>query len=389
MLALAASSTISAQSFEVEGIFYNINEDMSTVTISTYDRFYPHSGTLVIPKYVAFDKTYTVSAIGFGAFAAWTDLTSVDIPNSVTTIGEGAFEGCAGLTSLSLPNSVTKIEGGAFHLCTNLSTLYLGNSVEKIGIGAFDGCKITSVTIPGSVKEIYGHTFGKIWLNSIVVKDDNTVYDSRDNCNAIIETSSNTLIEGCNNTVIPPTITSIGEYAFNGCPKLTSIEIPNSVTSIGDGAFKICVHLKEVSLGNSITSIGDQAFDGCDSLALVTSLNTTPPTLGNSVFHRVADDCVLYVPEGALAAYQGADGWKDFGTILEITPTGVEDVSSTAAKVSGENGVIRIEGADGAAVEVFNAAGVCIFSGMATEIPVPQRGIYVVKVAGRVTKIAL
>ena len=101
-------------------------------------------------------------------------------------------------------------------------------------------------------------------------------------------------------------------------------------------------------------------------------------------------DCVLYVPEGCVGAYQSAVDWKNFGTILEIQPVGVEGISKAeTVKVRAVNGMIRVEGAEGARVEVFNTAGVCIYSGTDTEIYVPQRGLYVVKVAGRATKLAL
>jgi hypothetical protein len=92
-------------------------------------------------------------------------------------------------------------------------------------------------------------------LASIVIEEGNEVYDSRDNCNAIIETATNTLIAGCKNTIIPNSVTSIGEDAFYGCSGLTSITIPNSVTSIGNEAFKNCSGLTQVTLNsNAIVS---------------------------------------------------------------------------------------------------------------------------------------
>ncbi|MBR4389660.1 MAG: leucine-rich repeat domain-containing protein [Prevotella sp.] len=97
-------------------------------------------------------------------------------------------------------------------------------------------------------------------LTAIQVEIGNTVYDSRENCNAIIETASNTILRGCQNTVIPNSISSIGEEAFYHCTCLTSISIPNSVTSIGKYRFSLCWNLATVIIPNSIINIGDYAF---------------------------------------------------------------------------------------------------------------------------------
>ena len=171
------------------------------------------------------DVVYRVTSIGYDAFLNCSGLTSIEIPNSVTSIGYQAFNGCTGLTSVVIGNSVTKIEDYAFRYCTGLT--------------------------------------------SIVVDGNNTKYDSRENCNAIIETETNTLIAGCKNTIIPNSVTSIGSGAFDGCSGLTSIEIPNSVTSIGGRAFDGCTGLTSIVIPNSVTSIGREAFSDCTSLTSV------------------------------------------------------------------------------------------------------------------------
>ena len=207
----------------------------------------------------------SVISIGNSAFSGCSGLTSVTIPNSVTSIGDFAFRDCVGLTSITIPNSVTSIEGYAFGGCVGLTSITIPNSVTSIGGYAFEGCSgLTSITIPNNVTSIGSNVFnGCNDLASIFVEEGNTKYDSRNNCNAIIETSSNTLIAGCKNTTIPNTVTSIGNSAFSGCTGLTSITIPNTVIRIGGGAFSSCSGLTSITIPNSVKIIGDYAFSGC------------------------------------------------------------------------------------------------------------------------------
>ena len=293
----------------------------------------------------------------------------MEIPNSVTTIDDWAFKDCRGLSAVLISTAVTLIVEWAFYGCSGLTAVEIPSSVTSIGERAFSGCSS---------------------LESITVQGGNTSYDSRKNCNALIETATNTLLCGCKNTTIPNTVTSIGVSAFYNCSGLTATDIPKSVTTIAHSAFSGCSILSSLDIPTSVTSIGERAFSGCIDLMTVTSLSVQPPELSEQydTFYGVPSECVLYVPSNSKDSYKKANGWKRFTDIREL-PAGVEGVVADATNVRGENGVIRIEGAEGAMVEVYNAAGVCVFSGVASEIPVAQRGIYVVKVAGRATKIAL
>ena len=267
----------------------------------------------------------SVASIGDEAFFGCRGLTSLTIPNSVTSIGFQAFLGCTGLTSVTIPNSVTSIGDGVFSECSGLTSITIPTSVTSIGYGAFSFCSsLTSVTIPNSVTSIRDGAFtGCSGLASIVVKNGNTVYDSRNNCNAIIEIATNTLIAGCKNTVIPNNVISIGVNAFYGCSGLTNITIPTSVTSIGI-----------------------RALAACTGLTSMTCKAITPPTCGEYLFEDTDKSIPLYVPANSVNAYKAAEVWKDFINIqpiqsskTDVTIDGTEEQSRKQIR----NGVIFIE----------------------------------------------
>ena len=304
---LCASIPAHAYDYIVDGIYYNVNKSNRTAEVTKGDGKY--KGSINIPESITYEgSSYSVTSIGSGAFRYCRGLTSVTIPNSVTSIGEHAFYGCSGLTSVTIPNSVTSIGASAFSGCSGLTSVTIPNSVTSIGTYAFKGCTgLTSVTIPNSVTSIGDIAFfccsgltsvtipssvtsigilafsGCSGLTSIVVDKGNVNYDSRNNCNAIIETATNKLITGCSSTIIPNSVTSIGEYAFDGRTGLTSVTIPNSVTSIGDEAFSGCTGLTSVTIPNSVTSIGDGAFSSCRGLTSVT-IGMSVTSIGKSAF---------------------------------------------------------------------------------------------------------
>lgn len=236
------------------------------------------------------------------------------------------------VTSVTIPNTVTEITGLSFLNCYYLASIAIPDSVETIGLNPFQSC--------------YS-------MGSMTVDSNNTHYDSRNNCNAIIHTSDNTLISGCRNTVIPNTVTAIADNAFDGvlttfsspsgpttisipnsviyvgdsafyaCNSLTSLSFPDSVTSIGGLALYNCTALRTVTFGTGLTSINSHTFYNCSALQSITFRSVVPPSMGtplSDVFPNT-NDCPIYVPSGSVSAYKNATGWSDLASRIQAIPT--------------------------------------------------------------------
>ena len=254
----------------------------------------------------------SVTSIGMHAFCVCSSLTSIAIPNSITSIEHSTFRECSSLTTIIIPNSVKSIGNSAFYGCSSITSLTIPNSVTSIGNSAFRNCSsLTSITIPNSVTSIEYSAFnGCSALTSMVVESGNTTYDSRENCNAIIESSTNTLIAGCQNTVIPNSVTSIEYSAFNGCSSLTSITIPDGVKSIGNSAFYGCSSITSLTIPNSVTSIGNSAFRNCSSLTSVTIPNSVT-SIGSSAFSGCSSLTSITIPNSVTSI--GHDAFSSTG----------------------------------------------------------------------------
>jgi len=246
---------------------------------------------LVIPETISFDgKDYSVTSIGDGAFCRCSSLTSVTIGNNVTSIGESAFYNCPSLTSLTIGNSVTSIVGFAFAFCSNLTSVIIPASVTNIGGLAFAACNS---------------------LTSISVESGNKKYDSRENCNAIIETATNTLVCGCTNTIIPQSIPTIEAYAFISC-NLKNIVLGASVETIKEAAFMACI-LIDTKYGPQPKT--DEHGNIITTLESITCYSVRPPSViydsehGGDSFQFMPLSTIIYVPADNLEAYKAHEFW--------------------------------------------------------------------------------
>ena len=343
---------------------------------------------IVIPKKY---NGNLVTSIGNSAFYYCSRLTSITIPNSVTTIGNYAFGYCSSLTSITIPNSVTTIGDSAFYVCSSLKGVYITdlekwckisfssytsnplyyahnlylnnqlvtnlvipNTITTIGNCAFNGCSsLTNITIPNSVTSVGAYAFyGCSGLTSITIPNSVTTIGNSafDDCSGLkgvyitdlekwckisfVANSSNPLYcahdlylnnQLVTNLVIPNSVTTIGNSAFNGCSSLTSITIPNSVTTIGNSAFNGCSKLTSITIPNSVTTIGDYAFYGCNGLTSITIPNRVT-TIGKSAFYNCSSLTSITIPNSVTtigkSAFNGCSGLTSITIPNSVTTIG-------------------------------------------------------------------
>ena len=333
-------------------------------------------GNLIIPSTITHNDTvYTITRIGNRAFYQCFDITSVSLPNSLNQIGDYAFYNCIGITSVDLgnninsigketfvlctalehiselPETLTTLKQDAFKACTSLSgTITIPPLLTTVEEGVFYNCNINSIVFSEGVETIKSEAFCRnplvsihipstltnisssgfsCWgnpnptLESIVVDDANPVYDSRNNCNSLIKTATNTLLMGSNNAFIPYGITVIGSKAFQHL-NIDAITIPNTVERIEETAFFGCDNILTITIPPSVNYIGTGAL-GCSSLTSITCESLTPPTAFydeweygyENSFDGVNSSIPVYIPFGTSEVYHTAPGWNYFTNFIE------------------------------------------------------------------------
>ena len=352
-----------AEEVEVNGLFYDIYKNEAEVIKSPHK----YKGDIIIPESILYKgKKYNVNQIGEDAFRQCDDLYSVLIPNSIYRIKQYAFCDSKNLKSVQLSKNLEIIDNSAFNGCMSLDEISLPDKLVGIGSEAFAYCdNLKSLFIPKSVRFIDDGAFsGCFNMTEIKVDKDNIVFDSRYECNAIIETNSNTLITGCVNTVIPLDVVNIGKLAFSGNKNLISItipqnvtnietgaftwsgleriEIPNNVIHIGEFAFQSCLQLDSLVIPESVLQIDEVAFSNCKSLSSLTILGDnirlekcafadckklkdvfiygkSKINVGEDVFEYNSNNNVLHVKKELLSYYKEDNRWKySFKKIVAI-----------------------------------------------------------------------
>lgn len=247
-----------------------------------------------------------ITSVSNAIFEGCTGITSVVIPEVVTHVGQAALRSCPNLTSVTLPSTVKTIATDAFRDNANLSSINLPEGLTSIGENAFNGCSgLTSIAIPSSVTSI-GNAF---WNCTGLTK---AIYSSIEHLCSI------SFASGSGNPLL------FAHHLYIGEQEITDLVIPSTVTSIGNSAFNGGSGITSVTLHSGVTSIGDYAFDNNWNLTTVIAYMATPPAINEQNFVNRAN-ATLTVPYGSKAAYEAADYWKEFGTIVEMmTPaTGI------------------------------------------------------------------
>ena len=322
MLALARKE-LSACSFrlfigEKPNITPVMNEDLSTETteeelkeaiVDERGVKYSKDGRKLLKATEGLRGAYSVKEgtriICDSAFSWRSYLSEIVIPASVNSIGHGAFTGCSSLTCISIPKSVICLNGNPFFLwnskleCLSPNFVYEDDVLfnkDKSRIISFRNRNVESYVIPSSVTSIGDRAFNDCSSLSDIVIPSSVTSIGRGAFNCCHSLSK---------IVIPSSVTSIGDHAFWSCDSLSKIVIPSSITSIGDSAFWGCRSLSEIVIPSSVTSIGDWAFNDCNSLSKIV-IPSSVTSIGDSAFQDCSSLSEIVIPSSVTSIGEGA-----------------------------------------------------------------------------------
>lgn len=346
------AGSIFPKSFIVGNLVYRFIYDEAEVTgLSTNAG--PH---VVIPAEVLYGgKKYRVTSLAEGAFSD-SKIRSVVIPSSVTTVGSRCFYGCgnlsdaviadgveelgdrcfcgAALRHVSIPASMRRLGSFCFWNNAELESVHIADGLQHIGSSCFfkcdklaqinlpytllslgDAClgrtSLTSVTIPMNVRHIGLNITGvNPKMEWIEVDGRNPHYDSRNNCNAIIETETRKMVLANHRSTVPAGVKSLGSHCFAYAHGLTSIELPEGLERLDQISFWDCPNLTTVVLPASLKSIGRHCFSNCRSLRTIVCKAATPPAFFPLMENVDMERVELMVPKKALKAYKKANVWN-------------------------------------------------------------------------------
>ena len=300
---IISANSLFAEIIKIDGLYYSLGSTTATVVAdqSSDKSVYSAYTSVTIPASVTWNNyEYPVTSIGSNAFKNCTNLQSAVLPNSLTIIGTSAFESCSNLQTVNIPSSVTAINTDAFYYCSKLAGIDLPEGLLTIGQRAFYHCNLTSITVPSTVTSVSNAAFKENPTTTVVWKpvtctvgtdDTAPFYSTSSKVTSFTFGPNVELVPAyiCKNmskldtVVLPPSVSRLGQNAFQYCTSLKSINLPVTQKTLPQSFFEGCTSLESIELPATLTTISTDVFYGCSKLANV-NLHEGITTIGLRAF---------------------------------------------------------------------------------------------------------